>query len=76
MTTTHTIRPIGTMVIGNDGYHTRIGQVVDHETDRWGTWHVVLANGKFERVSGIDNADRLGIGWKVATLEETRRRGM
>ena len=64
---------IGTMVIANDGFGTRLGQVADHETNRWGTWHVVMIDGQFEQVGHIKGADGLGIGWKVATEKEILR---
>ena len=64
---------IGTMVIANYGFGTRLGQVADHQTDRWGTHHVVLIAGKFENVDNIMAADGKGIGWKVATEAEVLR---
>lgn len=67
------MKKIGTMVIANDGFSTRMGQVADHHTDRWGTFHVVAIGGEFEHVMTIGDEDRLGIGWKVATADEIRR---
>lgn len=67
------MRAIGTKVVANDGFTTRIGQIADHTTDRWGTHHVVLIEGEFEFVDYIGNADMLGIGWKVATEAEIAR---
>lgn len=64
---------IGTKVLANDGFETRIGQVADHTTDRWGTWHVVLIDGQFENVGHIMEVDGKGIGWKVATEWEIAR---
>jgi hypothetical protein len=67
------MKTIGTMVIANDGFGTRLGQIADHMTDRWGTHHVVLIGGKFENVDHIMDADGKGIGWKVATQAEILR---
>ncbi len=64
---------IGTVVIANDGFSTSLGQIADVETNRWGTFYVVLRNGHFEHVGTIGPADRLGIGWKVATAAEIER---
>lgn len=65
---------IGTMVAAHDGQTTRIGQVADHMTDRWGDWHVVLIDGHFENVATISPANTLGIGWRVATADDLSRR--
>ena len=77
------IRKPGTMVIADDGFSTRIGQVADITTDRWGTWHVVAiardgedsnpGEVSFETVGTIRDAGAKGIGWKVATQDEVRR---
>lgn len=64
---------IGTMVIANDGFSQRLGQIADHTTDRWGTHHVVLIEGQFELVGHIMPETGLGIGWKVATEAEIAR---
>lgn len=69
----HDMKKIGTMVIANDGFSTRMGQVADHTTDRWGTFHVVAIDGGFEHVMTIGDENKLGIGWKVATADEIRR---
>ena len=65
--------PVGTMVISNDGFTTRLGQVADHETTRWGTHHVVSVEGACENVDYIGGEDKLGIGWKIATPAEIER---
>ena len=67
------LRKIGTMVLANDGFETKIGQVADHKTDKWGTWHVVLIGGKFETVGYIGPETMKGIGWKIATDDEVAR---
>lgn len=67
------LRKIGTMVLANDGFETKVGQVADHTTDRWGTWHVVLIEGVFETVGYIGDEDMRGIGWKIATQSEVDR---
>ena len=67
------MKAIGTKVLANDGFTTRVGQVADHTTDRWGTHHVVLVDGAFENVDHIGDADMKGIGWKVATDAEIAR---
>lgn len=64
---------IGTTVIANDGFATRMGQVADHETNKWGTFHVVRIDGQFEQVGHIGDENALGIGWKVATPDEMAR---
>ena len=65
---------IGTKVIANDGFNGgRIGQVVDHQTTRFGVFHVVLIDGQFDQVMSIGAADMRGIGWKVATDAELSR---
>ena len=68
-----TLVPVGTMVIANDGFTTRLGQVADHETTRWGTFHVVSIEGLCEQVGHIGGEDKLGIGWKIATTAEIER---
>ena len=65
--------PVGTMVIANDGFSTRLGQVADYETNRWGTFHVVSIDGTFEQVGHIGDENKLGIGWKIATAAEIAR---
>jgi hypothetical protein len=65
--------PVGTMVVANDGFSTRLGQVADYETTRWGTFHVVSIEGACENVGHIGGEDMLGIGWKVATSAEIER---
>lgn len=75
MTTSRTqsgLLPIGTKVCGNDGFTLRVGQVAEHTTDKWGTWHVVAVAGKFEKVGHIGDAGQLGIGWKVWTARDGR----
>jgi hypothetical protein len=67
------LRMIGTMVLANDGFETRLGQVADHKTDKWGTWHVVLIDGKFETVGYIGDESMRGIGWKIASEYEIAR---
>lgn len=64
---------IGTKVVANDGFSTRVGQVADHVTNQWGTFHVVLVGGEFETVGHIGPEDQKGIGWKVATSAEIAR---
>jgi hypothetical protein len=71
MTTSN--KQIGTTVVSNDGFSTRIGQVADITTDRWGTWHVVSVDGDFVTVGHIGEVDMLGIGWKVASEGDVRR---
>lgn len=62
--------PIGTMVLAEDGYSPRLGQICDVETDRWGTHYVVvMADGTFNTVHSVMPAGSHGIGWKVATSE-------
>lgn len=68
-----TLQAIGTMVAACDGFTTRVGQVADHKTDRWGEWHVVLINGVFETVGHVSAAGEPGIGWRVATTDDVRR---
>lgn len=65
--------PIGTVVLGNDSFTTRLGQIADYETTRFGTFYVVLVGGEFNRLGFIGDADMRGIGWKVATAEEIAR---
>ena len=65
--------PVGTMVISNDGFTTRLGQVADHGTTRWGTHHVVSVEGACENVDYIGGEDKLSIGWKIATPAEIER---
>jgi hypothetical protein len=66
--------PIGTKVVAYDGFSVRIGQVADHTTNKWGTWHVVLIDGQFESAVGnIGPADMKGIGWRVATPDDIKR---
>lgn len=67
------LRKIGTMVLANDGFETKIGQVADHKTDQWGTWHVVLIGGQFQTVGYIGDESMRGIGWKIATEAEIKR---
>jgi hypothetical protein len=67
------MKKIGTRVLSCDGFSTRLGQVADHESDKWGVRHVVLICGKFEEVSFIGGEDMKGIGWKVATAAEIER---
>jgi hypothetical protein len=64
---------IGTKVISNSQSGFRIGQIADHQTDRWGTHHVVLVDGQFEQIDNIGSADMLGIGWKIASESEIAR---
>lgn len=64
------LRKIGTIVKASDGFTERFGQVVDHETNRWGTFHVVVFDGKFEHVMTIGDENKLGIGFKVASQSE------
>jgi len=66
-------RRVGTMVVANDGFQTRLGQVVDHKADQWGISHEVLVDGEYEQVSSIYEADHLGIGWKLATPADVAR---
>ena len=65
--------PVGTMVIANDGFNTRLGQVADHGANRWGAFHVVSIDGVFEQVDNIGDEGKLGIGWKIATPAEIKR---
>ena len=67
------MKQIGTRVVSNDGFSTRVGQVADHESNEWGVFHIVLIGGKFETVSRIGGEDMKGIGWKVATAAELER---
>lgn len=67
------MQAIGTMVISDDSFTTRMGQVCDITTSRWGTFHVVIIEGKFEQVGHIDEQGTRGIGWKVATPAEIAR---
>ena len=66
---------IGTVVIGNDGYSKRLGQIADHQTTRWGTFHVVATESGFEQVATIASVDDVAtkIGWKIATPQEIER---
>jgi len=64
---------IGTKILANDGYSKRLGEVVNHETNRWGDWHVVAVGDGREMVGTIDGPDAKGIGWKVATEAEIAR---
>jgi hypothetical protein len=64
---------IGTKVVANDGFSTRVGQVADHFSNQWGSFHVVLIGDQFETVGHIDGEDQKGIGWKVATSAEIAR---
>lgn len=67
------LKKIGTMVLANDGFEAKVGQVADHKTDKWGTWHIVLIDGEFKTVGYIGDANMGGIGWKIATQAEVDR---
>ena len=64
---------IGTMVVVNDGYTTRLGQVADIVTHQYGTFHVVAIDSEFDEVMTIGDIGAKGIGWKVATGAEIAR---
>ena len=66
------------------GFHYEFGQVVDTITDEWGTHYDVCVTlvsnkeyegnrvAKFKRVSRISDADKKGIGWKLADAHDIR----
>jgi hypothetical protein len=68
-----TLLEIGTRVVADDGRTARVGQIADHTTDRWGSWHIVAIDGQMETVGHIGDAGQLGIGWRVATADDIRR---
>jgi hypothetical protein len=67
------LKPIGTKVIADDGFEPRLGMVTNHTTNRWGTFHEVLLNGKLTQAGFIGNKDHKGIGFKEATDAEFKR---
>ena len=73
--TANEMKPVGTMLIANDSFQKKLGVVVAHKSDRWGTRHIVECADQTEHVCHVDDAlsppDK--IGWKVATPDEIAR---
>jgi hypothetical protein len=62
--------PIGTMLMGSDGFMPRLGRICDVETTRFGQHYVVvMADGSFESVHAVDDECSNRIGWPVASAE-------
>jgi hypothetical protein len=62
--------PIGTVLMSNDGFTPKLGQICDIETSQWGQHYVVvLANGSFCTVHNVNESTDGRIGWSVATAE-------
>ena len=72
------LRPIGTMVLSNDGFNENLGVVIDHKHSDWGDNHVIQMVDRVEHAMHIYDAGRRGIGWVVATPDQIARalRGM
>jgi hypothetical protein len=62
---------IGTVVkLLEAGMIYHFGMVADYENSKWGWVHIVLTQGKFEKVHNIEDENRKSLGWKVASAEE------
>jgi hypothetical protein len=62
--------PIGTMLVANDGFSQRLGQICDIETTRFGqNYVVVMADGSFRAVHSVKDECSSRIGWAVASPE-------
>ena len=66
----------GTFLVSKSHFGPRFVQVVDRETNQWGT-HLVCVSlvdqcGEFQYVSSVWDQNTLGIGWRLPTESDLK----